>query len=84
MPRIDFDDDEQAAVAKALRKLIDEDRFPLSPAAVPGEISLGKAAPQPAKKPLPPPCRLLNPSLLEARSETEAAPRNQAKFFWRL
>jgi hypothetical protein len=40
MPRIALDDDEHAAVAKALRKPMDEeDRFPLSPRLRPFEIS---------------------------------------------
>jgi hypothetical protein len=55
MPRIDLTDDEHEAVAKALRKLIDDDRFPLSPRLRPLKSALAKLAPQPPKKPLPPP-----------------------------
>jgi hypothetical protein len=53
--RIDLTDDEHEAVAKALRKLIDEDRFPLSPRLRPLKSALAKLAPQSAKKPLQPP-----------------------------
>jgi hypothetical protein len=55
MPRIDLTDDEHEAIAKALRKLIDADRYPFSPRLRPLKSALAKLAPQPAKRPLPPP-----------------------------
>jgi hypothetical protein len=55
MSQIDLTDEEHAAVARALRKAIDEDQFPLSPRLKSLKSALAKLAPQPAKKPLPPP-----------------------------
>jgi hypothetical protein len=55
MPRIDLTDEKHAAVLAAVRKVIDTDRFPLSPRLKPLKSALTKLAPQSAKKPLPPP-----------------------------
>jgi hypothetical protein len=51
MPPPDLTDEEHAAVVAALRKLIDEDKFPLSR---PLKSALPKLDPKPAK-PIPPP-----------------------------
>jgi hypothetical protein len=42
MSRINLTDEEHAAVAKALRKLIDDDKFPLSPRLRPLKSALAK------------------------------------------
>ncbi len=55
MPALDFTDDEHAAVVAALRKLIADDKFPLSPRPKPLKSALAKMDLKPPKKPLPPP-----------------------------
>jgi hypothetical protein len=52
MPTPDLTDEEQAAVAAALRKLIAEDKFPYSPRLKPLKSALAKLDPKP---PNPPP-----------------------------
>jgi hypothetical protein len=44
VPRIDLTDDEHEAVTKALRKLIEADRLPLSPRLRPKADRLGERA----------------------------------------
>ena len=53
MPRVDFTDEEHAAIAAALRRLIEDDRFPFSPRLKPPKAALAKLAPPKPK--LPPP-----------------------------
>ena len=49
MPAPDQTDEEQAAVAAALRNLIAEDKFPFSPRLKPLKSALAKLDPKPAK-----------------------------------
>jgi hypothetical protein len=55
MPTPDLTDEEHAAVIAALRKLIDQDRFPLSPRLKPLKSALAKLDPPTLRKPLPEP-----------------------------
>jgi hypothetical protein len=55
MPPIDLTDDELTAVAAAIRRLIDEDRFPRAPRIDPLRSALAKFDPATAVKPTPPP-----------------------------
>jgi hypothetical protein len=55
MPKIDFTEEEQTAIAAALRRLIDEDKFPFSPRLKPLKSALAKLAPPKAKAPRKPP-----------------------------
>ena len=55
MPKPDLTDDELAAVVAALRKLIDEDKFPLSPRLRPLRSALAKLDPPKPKAPPKPP-----------------------------
>jgi len=41
MPTIDFSDDEHAAVTRAVRRTLDEDRYPLDPGSA--QIGAGEA-----------------------------------------
>ena len=54
MPKLDLTDEEQTAVAAAMRRLIDEDKFPFSPRLAPLKSALAKLDP-PKPKALPPP-----------------------------
>ena len=54
MPAINFTDDELAAVTAALRRLVEDDRFPHAPRLDPLKAALGKldaAAPEPTPPP---------------------------------
>jgi hypothetical protein len=53
MPTIDFTDDEFAAVTAAVRRTIDEDRFPHSPRLGPLRAALAKLDPGSVPRPLP-------------------------------
>ena len=57
MPKLDLTDEEQTAVAAALRRLIDEDKFPFAPRLKPLKSPLAKLDPKPVKPrtELPPP-----------------------------
>ena len=57
MPTIDLTDDELAAVTAAIRRLIDEDRFPHAPRLDPLRSAFAKldAAPKLTPDPPPPP-----------------------------
>ncbi|HEY1864295.1 MAG TPA: hypothetical protein VGG77_11555 [Roseiarcus sp.] len=60
MPTIDLTDDELAAVAAAIRRLVAEDKFPLAPRLDPLRSALAKLepkAPPPATSPTKPPRR---------------------------
>ena len=57
MPTIDLTDDELAAIAAAVRRAIEDDRFPRAPRLDPLRAALGKfdaAAPEPTPKAPPP------------------------------
>jgi len=53
--RLDLTDEEQTAVVAALRRLIDEDKFPFSPRLKPLKSALAKLAPPKAKAAPKPP-----------------------------
>jgi hypothetical protein len=53
MPTTDFTDEEYAAVAAAVRRTIDEDRYPHSPRLKPLRAALAKLDPASLPKPLP-------------------------------
>ena len=59
MPTIDLSDDELAALAAALRRLIEDDKFPRAPRLDPLRSALAKlepaAAPKPGRSPKAPP-----------------------------
>jgi hypothetical protein len=57
VPTINFTDDELAAVTAAIRRAIEDDRFPHAPRLDPLRAALGKfeAAPEPAPLPKAPP-----------------------------
>jgi hypothetical protein len=55
MPTIDLTDDEIAAVAAAILRLVDEDRFPRAPRLDPLRSALAKLEPATAPKPTPHP-----------------------------
>jgi hypothetical protein len=57
MPTPDLTDEEHGAVVAALRKLIDADKFPLSPRLKPLKSALAKLDPPKPKAPLPDPPR---------------------------
>jgi hypothetical protein len=55
MHQSDLTDDERAAVVAALRKLVDADKFPLSPRLKPLKSALAKLDPPKPKAPPKPP-----------------------------
>jgi hypothetical protein len=63
MPTIDLTDDEHAAVTAAIRRLIEEDRFPHAPRLVPLRSALAKldtagaSIPEPQSPKAPPPAQ---------------------------
>ena len=52
MPNIDLPDDEYAAVLAAVRKALDEDKYPMSPRLAPLKAALAKLDPVAAPKPM--------------------------------
>jgi len=52
MPTIDFSDAEHAAVTRAVRRAIDEDKFPHAPRLAPLRSALAKLDPRSAPKPI--------------------------------
>jgi hypothetical protein len=72
MPTVDLTDEEYAAVTAAVRRTIDEDRYPLSPRLNPLKSALEKLDPASASKPKEP-----RPPLPEAptRSRGRRMPR---------
>lgn len=54
MPTIDFSDAEHAAVTRAVRRTIDEDRFPHVPRLAPLRSALAKRDPASAPTPIEP------------------------------
>lgn len=71
MPTIDLTDDELAALRAAARKVIDEDRYPLSPRLTPLKSALAKLDPATAAKPPPEP----KPPLPEAPTRSRGTRR---------
>jgi hypothetical protein len=57
---LDLSDDESAALARLLRKAIDEDRYPLSPRIRSLQAILDKLDPPPVREP-PPPLKTYEP-----------------------
>jgi hypothetical protein len=55
LPTIDLTDEELAAVASAVRRTLDEDRYPLAPRLGPLRSALAKLNPASAPKPPPAP-----------------------------
>jgi hypothetical protein len=51
----DLTDEETDALARLLRRTIDDDRYPLSPRVQTLKAILAKIQPEPAREPLPPP-----------------------------
>ena len=51
MPRINFSDEELAAVTAAIRRAVEDDRFPHAPRLDPLRAALGKF--DPAREPIP-------------------------------
>jgi hypothetical protein len=51
---LDLDDDETAALAEELHKIIENDRYPFSPRILTLKAILAKIRPEPERKPLPP------------------------------
>jgi hypothetical protein len=72
---INLNDDELPAVTAALRRLVDEDKFPHAPRLDPLRAALGKfeAAAEPAPQPKPPP-----PAKVDKRARRYPAPRGQS------
>jgi hypothetical protein len=54
MTHLDLTDDEDQALATALRRIIADDRYPLSPRVLTLKAILAKIRPDPAGEPLPP------------------------------
>ena len=54
MPHLDLTDEEDAALATALRRIIADDRYPLSPRVLTLKTVLAKLRPEPAREPLAP------------------------------
>jgi hypothetical protein len=57
MMTLDLTDDETAALARLLRRTIDEDRYPLSPRLAPLRAMLAKIEPPQARPEPPPPLK---------------------------
>lgn len=73
MPTIDLTDDEHAALAAAARRVIDEDRYPMSPRLRPLKSALAKLDPASAPKPKPEP----KPPLPEAPARSREGRRTR-------
>jgi hypothetical protein len=58
---LDLSDEESDALARLLRRAIDDDRYPLSPRVQMLKGILQKIRPEPARKPLAPPTKPLEP-----------------------
>jgi hypothetical protein len=54
MTHLDLTQDEDEALATALRRIITDDRYPLSPRVLTLKAILAKLRPEPAREPLPP------------------------------
>lgn len=76
MPKVDFTDEELAAVSAALQKLIDDDRFPYSPRLKPLKAALAKLdSPKPPKPKAPPPPPIAGASEAAIRRQEATAAR---------
>jgi hypothetical protein len=64
---LDLTDEETDALARLLRRTIEDDRYPLSPRVQTFKAILAKIQPEPARKPLPPPKRYAPPRATTAR-----------------
>jgi hypothetical protein len=64
---LDLSDPETDALATLLRRIIDDDRFPLSPRIQTLRAILGKIRPEPTREPLPPPKVYAPPRATTAR-----------------
>lgn len=71
MPTIDLTDDELAAVAAAVRRILDEDKFPHAPSLRPLRSALAELDPAHAPKPRPEP----KPPLPEAAARSRGGRR---------
>lgn len=71
MPTIDLTDDEHAAVIAAVRRALDEDKFPHAPRLRPLRSALAKLDPAAAAKPRPEP----KPPLPEAPTRSRGGRR---------
>jgi len=58
---LDLTDDETEALARVLRRVIDDDRYPLSPRVKTWQAILDKIRPPRAREPLPPPPKQYEP-----------------------
>ena len=58
---VDLTDDESAALARLLRKAIDDDRYPLSPRVRLLQAILDQLDPPPVREPPPPPLKTYEP-----------------------
>jgi hypothetical protein len=64
---LDLTDEETDALARLLRRTIDDDRYPLSPRVQTLKAILAKIQPEPAREPLSPPKRYAPPRATTAR-----------------
>jgi hypothetical protein len=71
MPTIDLTDDEYAALTAAIRRLIEQDKFPHAPRLVPLRSALAKLDPKAAAK--------LIPERQPAAEGAAASPRRKAR-----
>jgi hypothetical protein len=60
---LDLTEEETEALARLLRRTIDDDRYPLSPRVLTLKAILAKIRPEPAGEPLPPPKACAPPSM---------------------
>jgi hypothetical protein len=64
---LDLTEEETDALAKLLSRIIDDDRYPLSPRVQNLKGILAKLRPEPAREPLPPPKVYAPPRMTAAR-----------------
>ena len=64
---LDLSDSEADALAKLLRRTIDDDRYPFSPRIQTLKAILSKIRPEPAREPVPPPKVYAPPRALARR-----------------
>ena len=71
MTHLDLTDDEDEGLFTALRRIIADDRYPLSPRVLTLKAILAKLRQEPARPPLPPPKEYANSGATAARSSVE-------------